>query len=124
MGVIPIHRDESDVAAIRTKRERAARAAPSASIRRVPAFYRAPEPNAAMGGLGLLATMSHCPVLPIAIVTKAHKPAAAQKRSSSSAKPLTEADFRRLGDNPRKPEIAAFCFSEVARLYEEAYATL
>ena len=39
-------------------------------------------------------------------------------------KPLTEADFRRLGDNPRKPEIAAFCFSEVARLYEEAYATL
>lgn len=86
--------------------------------------YRAPEPNAAMGGLGLLATMSHCPVLPIAIVTKAHKPKLLRKTLIVIGKPLTEADFRRLGDNPRKPEIAAFCFSEVARLYEEAYATL
>ena len=125
VGVIPIRREESDVTAIRTsvnalREGRVVGIYPQGT--RIP--YRAPEPNAAMGGLGLLATMSHCPVLPIAIVTKAHKPKLLRKTLVVIGKPLTEADFRRLGDNPRKPEIAAFCFSEVARLYEEAYATL
>ena len=86
--------------------------------------YRVPEPGEAMGGLGLLATMSHCPVLPIAIVTKAHKPKLLRKTIIVIGKPLTEEDFRELGEHPRKPEIASFCFAEVARLYKEAYATL
>ena len=125
VGVIPIHRDESDVAAIRTS-VNALREGRTVGIypqgTRIP--YRVPEPGEAMGGLGLLATMSHCPVLPIAIVTKAHKPKLLRKTIIVIGKPLTEEDFRELGEHPRKPEIASFCFAEVARLYKEAYATL
>ena len=95
VGVIPIHRDESDVAAIRTS-VNALREGRTVGIypqgTRIP--YRVLEPGEAMGGLGLLATMSHCPVLPIAIVTKAHKPKLLRKTIIVIGKPLTEEDFR------------------------------
>ena len=75
VGVIPIKREESDVAAIR-KSVAALKDGKVIGIypqgTRIP--LKPPHKEDAMGGLGLLVSLAKCPVLPMAIVTKAHRP--------------------------------------------------
>lgn len=126
VGVIPIKREESDVAAIR-KSVAALKDGKVIGIypqgTRIP--LKPPHKEDAMGGLGLLVSLAKCPVLPIAIVTKAHKPRPFRKTLVVIGKPLSyETVTEENGVHRSKQEMAEFCFSETVRLYEEAYSLL
>ncbi len=126
VGVIPIKREESDVAAIR-KSVAALKDGKVISIypqgTRIP--LKPPHKEDAMGGLGLLVSLAKCPVLPMAIVTKAHRPRPFRKTLVVIGKPLSyETVTEENGVHRSKQEMAEFCFSETVRLYEEAYSLL
>ena len=126
VGVIPIKREESDVAAIR-KSVAALRDGKVIGIypqgTRIP--LKPPRKEDAMGGLGLLVSLAKCPVLPMAIVTKAHRPRPFRKTLVVIGKPLSyETVTEENGVHRSKQEMAEFCFSETVRLYEEAYSLL
>lgn len=126
VGVIPIKREESDVAAIR-KSVAALRDGKVIGIypqgTRIP--LKPPHKEDAMGGLGLLVSLAKCPVLPMAIVTKAHRPRPFRKTLVVIGKPLSyETVTEENGVHRSKQEMAEFCFSETVRLYEEAYSLL
>ncbi len=126
VGVIPIKREESDVAAIR-KSVAALKDGKVIGIypqgTRIP--LKPPHKEDAMGGLGLLVSLAKCPVLPIAIVTKAHRPRPFRKTLVVIGKPLSyETVTEENGVHRSKQEMAEFCFSETVRLYEEAYSLL
>lgn len=126
VGVIPIKREESDVAAIR-KSVAALKDGKVIGIypqgTRIP--LKPPHKEDAMGGLGLLVSIAKCPVLPMAIVTKAHRPRPFRKTLVVIGKPLSyETVTEENGVHRSKQEMAEFCFSETVRLYEEAYSLL
>lgn len=126
VGVIPIKREESDVAAIR-KSVAALKDGKVIGIypqgTRIP--LKPPRKEDAMGGLGLLVSLAKCPVLPMAIVTKAHRPRPFRKTLVVIGKPLSyETVTEENGVHRSKQEMAEFCFSETVRLYEEAYSLL
>ncbi len=126
VGVIPIKREESDVAAIR-KSVAALKDGKVIGIypqgTRIP--LKPPHKEDAMGGLGLLVSLAKCPVLPMAIVTKAHRPRPFRKTLVVIGKPLSyETVTEENGVHRSKQEMAEFCFSETVRLYEEAYSLL
>lgn len=126
VGVIPIKREESDVAAIR-KSVAALKGGKVIGIypqgTRIP--LKPPHKEDAMGGLGLLVSLAKCPVLPMAIVTKAHRPRPFRKTLVVIGKPLSyEIVTEENGVHRSKQEMAEFCFSETVRLYEEAYSLL
>lgn len=126
VGVIPIKREESDVAAIR-KSVAALKGGKVIGIypqgTRIP--LKPPYKEDAMGGLGLLVSLAKCPVLPMAIVTKAHRPRPFRKTLVVIGKPLSyETVTEENGVHRSKQEMAEFCFSETVRLYEEAYSLL
>lgn len=126
VGVIPIKREESDVAAIR-KSVAALKGGKVIGIypqgTRIP--LKPPHKEDAMGGLGLLVSLAKCPVLPMAIVTKAHRPRPFRKTLVVIGKPLSyETVTEENGVHRSKQEMAEFCFSETVRLYEEAYSLL
>ena len=126
VGVIPIKREESDVAAIR-KSVAALKDGKVIGIypqgTRIP--LKPPHKEDAMGGLGLLVSLAKCPVLPMAIVTKAHRPRPFRKTLVVIGKPLYyETVTEENGVHRSKQEMAEFCFSETVRLYEEAYSLL
>ena len=126
VGVIPIKREESDVAAIR-KSVAALKDGKVIGIypqgTRIPLMP--PHKEDAMGGLGLLVSLAKCPVLPMAIVTRAHRPRPFRKTLVVIGKPLSyETVTEENGVHRSKQEMAEFCFSETVRLYEEAYSLL
>ena len=126
VGVIPIKREESDVAAIR-KSVAALKDGKVIGIypqgTRIP--LKPPHKEDAMGGLGLLVSLAKCPVLPMAIVTKAHRPRPFRKTLVVIGKPLSyDTVTEEYGVHRSKQEMAEFCFSETVRLYEEAYSLL
>lgn len=126
VGVIPIKREESDVAAIR-KSVAALKDGKVIGIypqgTRIP--LKPPHKEDAMGGLGLLVSLAKCPVLPMAIVTRAHRPRPFRKTLVVIGKPLSyETVTEENGVHRSKQEMAEFCFSETVRLYEEAYSLL
>ena len=126
VGVIPIKREESDVSAIR-KSVAALKDGKVIGIypqgTRIP--LKPPHKEDAMGGLGLLVSLAKCPVLPMAIVTKAHRPRPFRKTLVVIGKPLSyETVTEENGVHRSKQEMAEFCFSETVRLYEEAYSLL
>ena len=126
VGVIPIKREESDVAAIR-KSVAALKGGKVIGIypqgTRIP--LKPPHKEDAMGGLGLLVSLAKCPVLPMAIVTRAHRPRPFRKTLVVIGKPLSyETVTEENGVHRSKQEMAEFCFSETVSLYEEAYSLL
>lgn len=126
VGVIPIKREESDVAAIR-KSVAALKDGKVIGIypqgTRIP--LKPPHKEDAMGGLGLLVSLAKCPVLPMAIVTRAHRPRPFRKTLVVIGKPLSyETVTEENGVHRSKQEMAEFCFSETVSLYEEAYSLL
>lgn len=77
-----------------------------------------PQPNQAQAGIGLMATMTNVPVLPVSIVTKRLCPGIFRKTKIVIGKAIPASEYLSCCENPRKKEIAEYCFSKVCIPFE------
>lgn len=116
--VIPIHRDTVDTEALKTV------VAFGRSGKTVGIFPQGtrirgidPVPEQAEAGLGLIASMTKLPVLPISIVTKKRQVAMLRRTYVVIGKPIYPKTYMSL-DNPKRKAIAEFLFTPVCRGFD------
>ena len=67
-----------------------------------------PVPKQAEAGLGLIASMTEVPVLPVSIITKGYRPRIFKKVRIVIGKPIMPEEYLNFCDNPRKKDIAEY----------------
>lgn len=115
-GVITIKRGKSDVAAVRAiiksiKEGDCVGIFPQGTRKK----GLIPVPKQAEAGLGLIAASTEVPVLPVSIVTKRLKPGIFRRTRIIIGKPIFASEYMNFIENPRKKEIAEYCFSFVCK---------
>ncbi|MBO4452771.1 MAG: 1-acyl-sn-glycerol-3-phosphate acyltransferase [Clostridia bacterium] len=81
-----------------------------------------PLPDQAMAGIGLIASRSKAPVVPVAICpgnNKKRKPCLFRKVTVVVGKPVPCEEYTGFSDRPNSREIASYTFSKVCDLYNE-----
>ncbi|MEG1743454.1 MAG: hypothetical protein RR246_04730, partial [Clostridia bacterium] len=74
--------------------------------------YKEPLPEQAEGGLGLIASLTHMPILPVSIVTKKRKLMMFHKTKFIIGKPIASDEYMNYGGIKRK-DISEYLFSKV-----------
>jgi 1-acyl-sn-glycerol-3-phosphate acyltransferase len=117
--VITIKRGKSDVTAIRSiigiiKNGDCVGIFPQGTrMRRV-----LPEPSQVEAGLGLLASATEVPVLPVSIVTKRLMPGIFHKTNVVIGKPIPASEYMNFCENPTKKQITEYCFTPVCDVFK------
>ena len=78
-----------------------------------------PEPEQAEAGLGLIASMTKVPVLPVSIITKRLRPGLFRRTKIIIGKPIMPQEYLNCCEDPRKKDIAEYCFSFVCNQFNE-----
>jgi 1-acyl-sn-glycerol-3-phosphate acyltransferase len=78
-----------------------------------------PEPEQAEAGLGLIASMTKVPVLPVSIITKRLRPGLFRRTKIIIGKPIMPQEYLSCCEEPRKKDIAEYCFSFVCNQFNE-----
>ncbi|PKM63178.1 MAG: hypothetical protein CVU97_01655 [Firmicutes bacterium HGW-Firmicutes-21] len=76
---------------------------------------RLPRPEQAEAGLGLIASMTEVPILPVSIVTKRLRPGVLRRTKIVIGRPIPPSEYLHCCENPRKKDIAEYCFSFVCK---------
>lgn len=77
-----------------------------------------PKAEQAQAGIGLMASMTNVPVLPFSIVTKRLRPGFLRKTTLVIGEAIPQSEYLSCCENPRKKEIAEYCFSKACVPFE------
>lgn len=118
--VITIKRGKSDIAAIRAI-IKAIKKGDCISI--FPQGTRIkgtlPKPEQAEAGLGLIASSTEVPILPVSIITKRLRPGIFRKTLVVIGKPIKATEYLFCCDDPKKKDISEYCFKSVCKPFYE-----
>jgi 1-acyl-sn-glycerol-3-phosphate acyltransferase len=78
-----------------------------------------PEAEQAEAGLGLLAASTEVPVLPVSIITKRLMPGIFRRTRIVIGKPIPASEYLNFCENPRKKQIAEYCFNPVCEQFNK-----
>lgn len=121
-NVVPVHRGESDIGALKKTCEIVSRGDcvgiyPQGT--RVPCD--SPDPETAQAGIGLMAMRTKAVLLPITVCygKKNKKPMLFRKVKVYIGKPITYDEYSSIGDRPSSREIANYAFSKLCETFNE-----
>lgn len=121
-NVVPVHRGESDIAALRktcdiVKRGDCVGIYPQGT--RIP--KEKPKVEEALAGIGLMATRTKATLLPVTICygKKNKKPRVFRKVHVYIGKPIPYEEYSAINEHPNSHEIAEYAFSKVCEDFEK-----
>ena len=77
-----------------------------------------PEPSQVEAGLGLLASATEVPVLPVSIITKRLMPGIFHRTKVVIGKPIPASEYLNYCESPTKKQIAEYCFTPVCNAFQ------
>lgn len=122
-NVVPVHRGESDIAALRKTCDIVSRGDVNGIFpqgTRIPCDC--PDPETALAGIGLIAARTKAPILPVAICygKKNLKPKVFRKVRVYIGKPIPYEEYSSITEGkPNSHEISKYAFSKVCELFRE-----